>query len=184
MQSGLDLPRLHTRQIQTSSVAWGRSPGAVTCCATTPSQTATHSSQMNADEPAMSCRTALCGVLQNEQRYSGLLKKSNNESSRFTHIVRSRQKEARDTAFASPVEQRLYAPCKWILCPARATDRGTRTAIRWGEGPYIRIFRCTFPCRMFRSHPLECSPLGDSSSSDQTNSPSSTNHPIRYSHNP
>ena|SRR6266542_4064886 len=100
MQSGPALPRLHTRQIEIAPVERGRSPGVVASCATTPSQTATHSSQMNADEPAMSCRTALCGLLQNEQRYSRLLKKSNNESSRFTHIARSRQKEVPDSAFA------------------------------------------------------------------------------------
>lgn len=47
---------------------------------------------MKADEPAMSIRTALCGVLQNEQRYPRLLKKSKNERSRFTHIERSLQK--------------------------------------------------------------------------------------------
>ena len=34
---------------------------------------ATHSSQMYVDGPAMSCRTALCGLLQNEQRCSCFL---------------------------------------------------------------------------------------------------------------
>jgi hypothetical protein len=48
----------------------------------------------------MSWRTALCGLLQNEQRYSRLLKKSNNETSRFTHIARSPQKEVPGSAFA------------------------------------------------------------------------------------
>jgi hypothetical protein len=54
------------RQIAIALAACGRSPGVVASFATTPLQTATHSSQMNADAPAMSCRTALCGVLQNE----------------------------------------------------------------------------------------------------------------------
>lgn len=64
----------------------------------------------------MSCRTALCGVLQNEQRHTGLLKKSNNESSRFTHIARSRQKDVLDSAFAlarriaslGPLQRKIY----------------------------------------------------------------------------
>jgi hypothetical protein len=92
MQSGPALPRLHTRQIAIVLVACDRSPGVIAACATMSWQIATHSSQMNADGPAMSCRTALCGVLQNEQRCSRsrLLKKNNNESSRFTHITRSR----------------------------------------------------------------------------------------------
>jgi hypothetical protein len=87
IDSDSGLPRLHMRQIAIALVACGRSPGVVACRVTMSSQTATHSSQMKADEPSMSCRTALCGVLQNEQRCSRLLKKSNNESSRFTHIA-------------------------------------------------------------------------------------------------
>ena len=47
---------------------------------------------MKADEPAMSFRTALCGVLQNEQRYPRLLKKSNDERSRLIHMTRSLRK--------------------------------------------------------------------------------------------
>src|SRR5437773_150838 len=90
MQSGPALPRLHTRQIEIEPVACARSLGVIPACATMSLQTATHSSQIKADEPAMSCRTALCGVLQNEQRYSRVLKENNNESSRFTHIERSR----------------------------------------------------------------------------------------------
>jgi hypothetical protein len=57
-------------------------------------QMATHSSQMYVDGPAMSCRTVFCGLLQNEQRCSRLFQNSNHESSRFTHIARSQQKEA------------------------------------------------------------------------------------------
>jgi len=88
MQSGLALTRLHTTQSKGSAVACGRSPKVVASCATMPWQTVTHSSQINADEPAMSRRTALCGLLQNEQRCSRLFRTGNNERSRFTHMAR------------------------------------------------------------------------------------------------
>lgn len=87
MLSGSGLPRLHIRQIEIASVARGRSAGLVACCARMPSQIATHSLQMNAPAPAMSRRTVLCELLQNEQRTSGLLK------NRFNHMTRWRQKE-------------------------------------------------------------------------------------------
>lgn len=114
-QSGLALPRLHTRQIHTSAVICGRSPAGPAARATIPSQTATHSSQMKADEPAMSCRTMLCGALQNEQRYSRLLKKSNNESSRFTRIAPSRRKKLLDSAFDRRPSSAVFStPCKQV----------------------------------------------------------------------
>ena len=99
MHSDSGLPRLHMRQIAVTLAVCGRG---VASCATMPLQIATHSSQMNPDgPPSMSWRTALCGLLQNEQRYSRLLKKCNIETSRFTYIAQSRQKEVLGSAFVA-----------------------------------------------------------------------------------
>jgi hypothetical protein len=98
MQSVPALPRLHTRQIEVTPVACGRSPGLLAPCAMMSSQIATHSSQMNADGPAMSCRTALCGLLQNEQRSSRFLKNRGKENRRFTAWLDD-SRRSHDSAF-------------------------------------------------------------------------------------
>ena len=77
-----------------ASVAGGRS-ALVAFCATMPSQIATHSSQMNAPGPAMSSRTALCELLQNEQRISGFLNKRFNRDTMATEGVMTRRSLSR-----------------------------------------------------------------------------------------
>jgi hypothetical protein len=70
----------------------------------------------------MSWRTAVCGLLQNEQRYSRLLK-SNNETSRFTHIARSPRKEVGGSAFALACRTTSLRILQQIASASR-TDRG------------------------------------------------------------
>lgn len=111
MQSDSALPCLHSRQMEIAPLERGRSPGPAASCATMPLQTSTHSSQMNADAPAMRCRrTPFCEVWQNEQRYRRVLKKNKNENSRFSHMTRSRLRPDACRAACSDLHQGVMIP--------------------------------------------------------------------------